>query len=104
MHFQILIAPLMNFRSLTEIKVAKRIAANLVIIIALFFAPWWVTLTLGIIATFYFSAYYELIVAGALFDILYGVTSDATFGYNVLGFLVTTVVFILIERIKKELR
>ncbi len=87
-----------------EIKVAKRIAANLVLVIALFFAPWWVTLTLGIIATFYFSFYYELIVAGALFDILYGVTADATFGYNVLGFLVTTVVFLLIERIKKELR
>ncbi len=82
----------------------KRISANLGLIIALFFAPWWVTLTLGIIATFYFSSYYEFMVFGALFDILYGVIADATFGYNVFGFLLTTVVFLLIERIKKELR
>ncbi len=82
----------------------KRILGNLLLIIALFFAPWWFTLTLGIIATFYFSSYYEIIVLGTLFDILYGVTVSATFGYNVLGFLVTTIVFLLIERIKKEIR
>ncbi len=87
-----------------EIKVAKRVAANLVLIIALFFAPWWVTLILGIIATFYFSFYYELMVLGALFDILYGISADATFGYNVYGFLVTTIAFLSIERTKKELR
>ncbi len=84
--------------------ITKRIAVNLILIIALFFAPWWVTLALGAIATFYFASYYELIVFGALFDILYGVTGGTIFGYNALGFAVTVVAFLLIERIKKELR
>ena len=50
-----------------EIMVAKRIVATLVLIIAIFFAPWWVALPIGAIATFYFSSYYELMVLGALF-------------------------------------
>ncbi len=82
----------------------KRIAVNLVLIIALFFAPWWVTLILGVIASFYFSPYYELIVLGALFDILYGVTTSTTFSYNVFGFVASVVLFLIIERVKRELR
>ncbi len=82
----------------------KRIAYNIVLVTSLFFAPWWVTLTLGVIATFYFSSYYELIVLGALFDILYGATVSTAFGYNVLGFVVSVGLFLVIQRAKRELR
>ncbi len=82
----------------------KRIACNLVLVTSLFFAPWWVTLALGIIATFYFSSYYEFMVVGALFDILYGVTGNIAIGYSVFGFVVSVLLFLIITRVKRELR
>lgn len=82
----------------------KRITCDIALILVLFYAPWWATLVLAVIATFYFSSYYEVMVLGALFDILYGSAKSSVFGYSVFGFIVSVALFLLILRLKRELR
>lgn len=82
----------------------KRIIFDSILILALLFVPWWVVLVLGITATFYFTSYYEFIALGVVFDLLYSTIQGASFGYGMLGFIVSVTLFLLIARIKRELR
>jgi hypothetical protein len=82
----------------------KRILFNLVLVGAIFYAPWWLALLGALTGAFYFSRYYEVIVLGVLFDLLYGVLGGVFVGYGAEGLLAGCIIFILIERIKRELR
>ena len=64
----------------------KRIFFDLILLVAVFYTPWWVVAVLGLIGAFYCSQYYEVIVAGLLIDILYGASSFPLGGvYGILG-------------------
>jgi len=52
-------------------SVGARIATNVLLFICLLFAPWQITLGLGIVATFIFPNFFEIVIAGVLFDLLY---------------------------------
>lgn len=82
----------------------KRTSVTFFLVAAIFYAPWWATLGLAAVAAFYFKKYYELMVLGALFDVLYGAKGGFTVGYGALGFIAAFFLFLLIERVKKELR
>lgn len=55
----------------------KRAIADICIILSILYAPWWMTVSVGVFFAFYFNNYYELIAAGVLIDILYG--NNSTF-------------------------
>lgn len=82
----------------------RRTLSTFILAISIFYAPWWATLGLAMVAAFYFKKYYELMVLGALFDVLYGAKGGFTVGYGALGFIAAFSLFLLIERAKKELR
>lgn len=82
----------------------KRIIFTAMLFIAIFVAPWWVGFIFSVIGIFYFNSYYEAIVLGILFDILYGVKGSISLGYGIMGFIVMIISFFIIKRVKQELR
>ena len=82
----------------------KRILFNLVLMGAIFYAPWWLAFMAALANTFYFSRYYEVIVFGVLFDLLYGISGGMFVGYGAEGIIAGFIIFVLIERVKRELR
>lgn len=81
-----------------------RIITTLILVVMVFFAPWWVTLALAIAAALIIDSYYEILPLGALADILYGTLGDSFMGYGAIGFMISIAVFLAVEKIKKELR
>lgn len=82
----------------------KRIFFTLILAGFVFYAPWWVALIGMVGGAFYFKGYYEMIILGVLFDILYGVGHGPASGYGMMGFVTTVILFLLVGRAKKELR
>ena len=81
-----------------------RILATLFFVVLIFYTPWWVAL-LGIaLGAFTFKNYYEMMVLGVMFDLLYGARGGFFVGYGIMGVLGMFVLFIGIEKLKKELR
>lgn len=50
----------------------KRIPWDILCLVLVFIAPWWVVLILGVIGVILFPWYLEIIFLGVLFDVLYG--------------------------------
>lgn len=82
----------------------KRIFFSIVLFGAVFYAPWWVIIAIGVFGGLYFDSYYELIFAGFLVDLLYGVMGSIYLGYGVMGFSAGFAAFLFLGRIKRELR
>lgn len=82
----------------------KRIFFTVLLLGTVLYAPWWLTLIVAICGTFYCSRYYEVIVLGVFADLFYGTPGGVFIGYGAEGFLVGIALFVLIERIKRELR
>ncbi|MBC8465012.1 MAG: hypothetical protein H8D63_01380, partial [Parcubacteria group bacterium] len=43
-----------------------RIITDIVLLLCVFFAPWWITLLLGSVAAFFFRSFIEIIIVGLL--------------------------------------
>lgn len=56
----------------------KRIILDTVLFFSLFTMPWWVSCVVAIAGIFFFTDFYEIIIAGFIMDIVYG-TANATF-------------------------
>lgn len=82
----------------------KRFLFTIILLVAVLYAPWWLTLILALGGAFYFSAYYEVIALGVLIDLLYGMRGGLGAGYGVWGVAISLVLFFGLERIKRELR
>lgn len=73
---------------------AKRILLGVVLLISLFFCPWWLTTLLGLAGLIYFKNYYEVAVAALIFDLVYG--SAGVSSWLPLPFFLTSVVLLLV--------
>lgn len=82
----------------------KRIIFTAMLFVAIFIAPWWVGFIFSVIGIFYFNSYYEAIVLGILFDILYGVLGNFFLGYGIFGFTLMILIFLFMKKLKQELR
>lgn len=80
----------------------KRIFSTLLLLGAIFYAPWWVVAIVAFVGAFLFPSYYEIVLAGVLFDILYGISAHPARG--VLGLLVAIVLFVVARRLKQAVR
>lgn len=52
-------------------NVISRVFFDILLLVGVFLAPWWVLFILSFFGMAYFNRYYESIVAGILFDLLY---------------------------------
>lgn len=80
----------------------KRIFFDLLLLGAVFYTPWWVVLPLAFIGAFLFPSYYEIILVGVLFDLLYGISTHPARG--VLGIIVALVLFVTARRLRQAVR
>lgn len=82
----------------------KRFLYTLLLIGSVLYAPWWVSLVIGGAGVFYFPMYLEAIIAGVVFDLLYGYTAGLPLGFGILGLLASLVVYASVGRFKANLR
>jgi hypothetical protein len=77
------------------------ILIRILILLAPFFLPWWISLIAVLAAVFYFDSYYEIILIGFMYDVLY---HSANTMFGLYGFtLISCVLFVLVKQIKKRL-
>lgn len=81
-----------------------RMSFTVLLLSAVLYAPWWLAILLALWGAFYFSRYYEVILLGVLADLLYGTSGGMLIGYGMEGFLLGVTIFVVMERIKRELR
>ncbi len=85
-----------------------RILASILLLLSVFFAPFWVTVILALTSMAYFKFFIEAVFLLLLSDLLFGVkvgpslSGDSTF--TPVSFLVTLVCFIVIQLLKDKLR
>jgi len=48
------------------------VVSGVLLLLALLLTPWWLTFALGLVAVFVFKDFYEIIILGFCFDLLYG--------------------------------
>ena len=82
----------------------KRILFTLFLLGAVLYASWWLVLLVAIFGAFYFPQYYEVIILGVFADIFYGTPGGMFVGYGAQGLIAGVALFIVLERIKRELR
>lgn len=81
-----------------------RILFTLFFVALIFYTPLWMALGGITLGAFYFKNYYEMMVLGVVFDLLYGAQGGFMAGYGIMGVVGAFVVFVGIEKLKKELR
>ena len=72
-----------------------RVAVAIIIVFTATTLPWWVSLLIAIVCTFYFNSYYEIIAFGFFMDTIFGSSFFLT--------IVTILIFILSFPIKNRI-
>ncbi|MEK7569004.1 MAG: hypothetical protein AAB497_02730 [Patescibacteria group bacterium] len=80
----------------------KRIFFNLLLLGAIFYTPWWAVAVIAFVGAFLFPSYYEIIMAGVLVDLLYGIQGHMMRG--VLGLVVAVALFVVARHFKQAVR
>jgi hypothetical protein len=74
---------------------------RILILLSVFISPWWVAVILACAGVFYFDRFYEIILIGLFFDILYHSTNTA---FGLYGFtIIACVLFVTVKQIKQRL-
>lgn len=80
----------------------KRIIFDIMLIGAIFYAPWWVVIIFAPIGAFLWPLYYEIIAFGILMDVLYGARS-LPFG-GIFGIVIAFIIFVTASYAKRVVR
>lgn len=75
----------------------------LVMVVSIFFFPWWYSLALLVAAIFYFTRYYEALFFGLLMDLVYAAEVTEFRGIVLVSFSAAAILFFLIEFLKRRL-
>ncbi len=82
----------------------KRPLADIFLFVAVVTLPWWLSLPLALLLSFYFKRYYEAMLSGFVFDLLYGAPLPMFFSFSFFFTLVMAVLFFVIESLKPYLK
>lgn len=82
----------------------KRIAADIVLFMSVFFAPWYLTVLLAFLFVVLFPKFWEAVFAGLFLDAMYGSESGTLYGRFGLFTAAAAIAVIAVERIKKRIR
>jgi len=81
-----------------------RIIAFIVLLFSVLFLPFYISAILAILGMFYFKIFWEAIIVLLLSDLLYG-TKEAKFSNTLfVSFIVSILILILIEFLKRKLK
>lgn len=81
-----------------------RVLAFFVLMFSILFLPFWISVVLALAGMVYFNVFWEAIVLFLLSDLLYGVKEAKNLPAIFISFIVTTVVLIMVEIVKKKLK
>jgi hypothetical protein len=88
-----------------------RVLVSIAILGAIIIAPWWVFAIMALVSVFLFKKYYEIIVLGFIFDLIYGLPINTLEGnfidiirFSLIFTISSVVVFFVVERLKKNLK
>jgi len=84
--------------------VIKRVVASAGVFVSFLFLPWWVALLLGVLGTFYFSRYYEIIILGIFIDVIYGAPEPSFIPFTLFFTAISIALYTLIRITKTKLR
>lgn len=77
-----------------------RVIINIGFLISILLLPWWVAVILAVAGIFFIDRYYELVIWGGIYDVMFGVPST---GFHYWGIVFGTVLFLLSFWLKKSL-
>ena len=80
-----------------------RIIFDSILFISLFIAPWWASFMLAFAGIFFFTNFYEIILAGLIMDIVYGAGSSGVFDVPFISTLAGVLLFTGGSFVKKRL-
>lgn len=81
-----------------------RILASFILLLSILYMPFWLSVILALIAMAYFSFFWESVALFFLSDSLYGISEIRFFNVFLLSTIISILVLIIIELIKKKLR
>jgi len=81
-----------------------RIGADVLLLISIFFLPWWISLGLAAIFVFYFAWYYEILCAGFFIDSLYGSGIETFHGFVFVATLFGILLLLISLYVKSRIR
>jgi len=80
----------------------NRIIFDIILLGAIFYAPWWFVVVLAFVGAFFWPPYFEIFFIGILLDILYGASAFPLGGvYGILGAIA---IFFIASYAKKAVR
>ncbi len=82
----------------------RRILVDILLILSIFFFPWWLTLGLSLIALFYFDNFYEILFLGIGIDSLYNATIAIYHPVEFVATIIAIVLFVGVTILKNRLR
>lgn len=82
----------------------KRIIADTILFLSIFFAPWWVTVGLGVLFVFLFPRFWETVLAGLFLDALYYTETSGIYGRFGVFTISALILIVVAEKIKKQIR
>lgn len=74
----------------------RRICADILLGVTVVVFPWWVLLSVGVVGSFAFKRWWEVIIAAIIFDLIYSVPRTQFFGFQ---FITTVVMAVLVGAI-----
>ena len=80
-----------------------RLITGLIILACIIWGYWWVAWILAIAALFFFPIYFEILVAGILYDALYGIALPELFHMRCMFTLIAFILFFASLFLKKRL-
>ena len=83
---------------------ALRILVSVLLLFSVLFLPFWVTVILALAGMIYFPVYWEAVALFFLSDLLYGTREARYFDIFFVSFIVSFLVLIIIELLKKKIR
>jgi len=81
-----------------------RILAFIVLLLSILFMPFWVSVILALAGMIYFSIFWEAVILFLLSDLLYGAREAKFSGVVFISFILSLVVLIIIEFMKKKIK
>ncbi len=82
----------------------KRILVDIVLLLGIFWLPWWIVFLAGIVCLFIFKSFYEVIILGLLIDSLYNAPVAQFYHFHFVITIVALIFFIISVIVKNKLR
>jgi len=81
-----------------------RILTVLILLLSILFFPFWVSIILALVAMIYFSFFIEGVFLFLLSDLLFGLKEERFLNIFFVSFLISLIVLLIIEFLKKKIR